>query len=125
MANSWSPDGRSIGGIFQSDAGGQVGPAIYDLESKKYVGPLEFRASGGESQNPAWLPDSSGFVFAGMDPSSGKEGLYLADRELCQVEGILSDTIRFPKVAPDGRWIYFNLKIVTADIWLLTFSEER
>jgi Tol biopolymer transport system component len=123
-AYSWSPDGRSIAGPIQAARRRIRGPAIYDLESKKYFGPLEFTevAHG----FPAWLPDSSGIVFAGADPSSGKKGLYMVDRELRQVQEILSDaTVEYPNVAPDGRWIYFNRRIIEADIWLLTLKSEK
>jgi Tol biopolymer transport system component len=117
-AYSWSPDGRSIAGTFHTGAGANVGPAIYDRESKTYLGPLEFM--GADIYRPAWLPDSRGIVFA------SKKGVYMADRELHQVQEILSDaTIEFPKVAPDGQSIYFNRRIIEADIWLLTLSDEQ
>ena len=121
---SWSPDGRSIAGPFQAAGRTSRGPTIYNLESKKYLGPLEF--TGSVPGYPAWLPDSSGIVFVGADPSSGKEGLYMADRELRQVQEILSDaTVEYPKVAPDGQLIYFNRRIIEADIWMLTINEEQ
>jgi Tol biopolymer transport system component len=125
-ASSWSPDGRSIAGRVKTGAGEDGGLAIYDLESKTYFGPLDFILELIEEDFPAWLPDSSGIVFIGADPSNGKEGLYMADRELRQVQEILSDTtIQLPKVSPDGQSIYFNRRIIEADVWLLTLSDER
>jgi Tol biopolymer transport system component len=124
VAYSWSPDGRSIAGPFQATGKRSRGPAIYDLESKKYLGPLKFTAA--LQGYPAWLPDSSGIVFVGADQSSAKEGLYIVDRELRQVQEILSDaTVEYPKFSPDGRWLYFNRRIIEADIWMLTLNEER
>jgi TolB protein len=123
-ANSWSPDGRSIAGFLIAAGRRHSGPAIYDLESKKYLGPLEFKGAGPGST--VWLPDSSGILFVGAHPSSGKQGLYMADRELRQVQEILSDTtVEVPKVTPNGQSIYFNRRIIEADIWLLTLSDER
>ena len=124
VAYSWSPDGRSIAGPLVAAGRRGRGPAIYDLESKKYFGPLEFM--GPVPAFPAWLPDSRGIVFARSAALTGKGGLYFADRELRQVQEILSDTtIQLPKVAPDGRWIYFNRRIIEADIWLLTLHNEK
>ncbi len=125
VAYSWAPDGRQIAGRL-SVAGGTTGaPIIYDVESKKYYGPLE------SGSFPAWLPDSSGVVFAQGHISTfftgyRHGGLLLADRELRQAREILSDArIRYPKVAPDGQSIYFDRWTVEADIWMLTLNEER
>jgi Tol biopolymer transport system component len=116
--HTWSPDGLSIAGLVRTDAGRGLGPAVYDLSSKTYQGPLEFEI---DNKNGSWLPDSRGVVFASVE-------LYLADRKLQRVQEILSlspNEILYPSVAPDGRWIFFNRRVREADIWLLTSTNER
>jgi serine/threonine protein kinase/dipeptidyl aminopeptidase/acylaminoacyl peptidase len=112
---SWSPDGNWLGGEIARGAG-YSGCAIYNLESRQYQ---RLTHSGGA---PVWLNDSRRLLLY----ESGK--IFLVDRATERVRELLSispDTVGSLSVPADNRSIYFDRRSSEADIWLLTFNEDR
>jgi Tol biopolymer transport system component/predicted Ser/Thr protein kinase len=117
-ANSWSADGKWLGGVLfknQSSATNPNGNAIFSLETKRFEKLTDFGWA------PVWLGDSRRLLFPYRDK------IYLVDmgskkvREIFSVDPytIYSYSLR---VSVDDRVIYYALEMNEADIWLMTFQ---
>jgi len=116
--NSWSPDGKLLGGFLVRKKSGTNNPngnAVYWLETKQFEKLTDFGWA------PVWLSDSRRLLFPYQDK------IYLVDRISKAVRVIFSVGLYtiFPytlEVSKDDRMIYYALEMNEADIWLMTLQ---
>jgi Tol biopolymer transport system component len=103
---AWSPDGRKLAGY----ASGSIW--VYSLDSKAYT-----KVAAGTQ--PAWLADSRRLVYA----SGGK--LHLVDTATIvsrEIQAMAGETLGYPGLARDNRYVYYTHATAGADIWLMTMK---
>jgi WD40-like Beta Propeller Repeat len=85
---------------------------IYSFQSRTYERLTDF------GQWPVWLPDNRRVLFV-----SGGNAFYVVDRvtkQVRQVFAVQRDVIGPPRLARDGRALYYSRRVTEADIWLVT-----
>jgi len=117
-ANSWSPDGKRLAGVFNSRGSSPVyGIVLYSLESGKYEKLTDFGTT------PSWLSDSRRLVFT-ADP--GRDKLFIVDSLTKKWSEILvaspGSYVDNPVLSRDDRTLYFEHGANGSDIWLLTWK---
>jgi Tol biopolymer transport system component len=114
-AANWSPDGRKLAG-FQVRADGIFnGIGIYSLDTGEYSRISDF------ADDPFWLKDSRRLIFTHGIPRDSS--IYLVDSQTRKIHEILSvapNDMIVSAVSLDNRWIYYNVEVTEADIWLAT-----
>lgn len=107
--DSWSPDGAWLAGdIGYTDAG----IIVYSFASETYERLTDF------GQWPVWLPDSRRVIFV-----SGGDAFYVVDRvskAVRQIFSVTRDVVGPPRIAVDGRTLFYSRRVTEADVWLLT-----
>jgi serine/threonine protein kinase/Tol biopolymer transport system component len=117
VAWSWSQDGKRLAGYRRLEDGTNAGIVIYSFDSREFERLTEF------GRNPVWLSDNRRLLF--FHPYERK--LFLVDSETRDWKELVTstDNINFPDISPDNRYIYASVREEEADVWLLTFNEER
>jgi len=113
VVTSWSPDGSMLAGQAGFNNSGIV---LYSFVSDSYRRLTEF------GEWPVWLPDSRRLLFV----SDGRTFLVTSidGSEPEEIFSVSRDVIGPPRVAEDGRRIFFTRRVTEADIWLLAFGGE-
>ncbi|MCB0116094.1 MAG: PD40 domain-containing protein, partial [Caldilineaceae bacterium] len=119
---SWSPINDQIlstrqtqavnDGIFQGTAGGDAGSQIsIDNQSSQ--------------QNPAWLPNGSGFVFTYNNNVIGRYDVN--SNQATALVAFFNESIDNLSVSPDGNYAVFERTNAqgTADIWVVSLSKPN
>jgi Tol biopolymer transport system component len=108
----WSPDGKSIAGFTQNEAGLVSGVATFDLASG------DFEKLSETGQDPVWLRDSRRLLFV----DDGK--IYLlrrngATRKLvfAPKDGLAVERRGFA-LSKDDQWIYYSASRVESEVWV-------
>ena len=107
LATDWSPDGKRLIGSL---SGPPSHVAAFSFESNQYEKLAEF------GRGPAWLPDSTRFIFF------FKDTIYMSDLKTKQVREVFKsgeDEIRSVDISTDGELLYFTIYSSESDIWLL------
>ena len=111
---SWSPDGRRLAGMQARSAADPSGIVVYDLESHQYQKLADF------GSQPVWLSDGRRLLF------QYQSKLYLIDSQSKKVHQVLSVApndfgvgVTLPR---DDRAIYFSVRTIDADVWLMTLE---
>jgi Tol biopolymer transport system component len=110
---SWSPDGRKLVGFQLGDDGKFTGITVYSFDTGRYMRIADFGFA------PSWFRDSRRVLFTIRPPAAGE--IYVADTQSRSVHTVMSvapNGINSAALSPDNRWIYFNLQVTEADIWL-------
>ena len=108
-ANSWSPDGRKLGG-WSDPKSSHPGIVIYNLET----GGLQWVTDFGYS--PVWLKDNRRLIFTHM------HRLHLVNTETKKVHELLPPSphrIAGYGFSADNLMLYYGLTTREADVWLL------
>ena len=108
-ANSWSPDGRKLGG-WMDPKSSNPGIVIYNIET----GGLQWVTDFGYS--PVWLKDNRRLIFNHMHK------LHLVNTETKKVHELLPPSphrIAGYGFSADNRMLYYGLTTREADVWLL------
>ena len=109
FVNSWSRDGRQLClSIGPRDAG----ILTYDLRSGRFERLTKF------GEWPDWFPDGRRILFL-----SGRHSLYVVDRTTGRAHKVFSvarDALGPPRVARDGRHIFYSRRVTEADLFLVT-----
>jgi Tol biopolymer transport system component/serine/threonine protein kinase len=111
-ANSWSPDGRKLGG-WSSPDGKTPGIVIYDLESGDFEWVTDFGYS------PVWLRDNRRLIFNHLHQ------MYIVNTETKKSHELLPPShhrISGYGLSPDNRMLYYGLTIREADVWMLNLD---
>jgi serine/threonine protein kinase len=110
-ANDWSPDGRSLAGTLQHEAGNSMGLANYSFETKRSERLTE------TGMLPRWLNGSRRLLFA----AGGK--IHILDTRTSKTHVVLAvegwDIDPYFDLSRDSRAIYFGLPMIESDIWLM------
>ena len=109
IAYSWSPDGNKIAGTLSPQ-----GLVFYSLDSKRYERLTDF------GYWPAWLSDNRRLLF------QNSSDLYLIDSQSKKFHKLLSvapQAFNGITLSRDDRVIYFSVRTVEADVWMMTMSE--
>ncbi len=121
---SWSPQGdgtllyASYAGIYQTTEGGGQGTLLVNAVS-----------TGISTQELAWLPDGSGFVYTdGLNFylyrfSTGQVQPLTQLNLYRYTEQLLADPVHSPTVSPDGKYLMFDRRTVNGrDLWILNLE---
>jgi eukaryotic-like serine/threonine-protein kinase len=114
LVNSWSRDGERLVGQAGSATQGIV---AYSLRSKAYERLTDF------GEFPVWLPDNRHVLFV----ANGKD-IFVVDANTKSVRKAFSvkqDVIGPLQISRDGQAAYFSRRVTEADIWLVTFKNEK
>ena len=112
-ASNWSPDGHKMAGFQLRGDGTFTGIGVYSFETGGYTRITDF------GMRPSWLKDGRRLLFTRDHPPDGE--IYLVDSQSRKVHSVLSvapNEVGQAAIAADNRWIYFNLQVTEADIWL-------
>lgn len=110
---SWSPDGKLLGGNFDSAHGPGMG--YFNIETQTYHRLIDFPAF------PSWLPDSRRLLFI-RDRKP-----VIADTltgEIREVFPEITEEIRNIRITGDGRTAFYSTHENESDVWLLDLAEE-
>jgi Tol biopolymer transport system component/DNA-binding winged helix-turn-helix (wHTH) protein len=116
-AANWSPDGRSIAGWELRGDGKFTGISVYSFETGRYTHLTDF------GHEPTWLKDSRRLLFNNAPATDAT--VYLLDtasRKFHPVFSLPQNQIQVAEISPDNRWIYYNLNVDEADIWLASLD---
>ena len=106
--SSWSPDGQRLcGAVLPLN-----GILAYDLRTRHFERLTDF------GEWPTWLPDSRHILFV-----SGGKAFYIVDRETKQVRRVFTagrDVIGAPRLARDGRRVFYQRRVTEADLYMVT-----
>jgi Tol biopolymer transport system component len=114
----WSQDGTRLAGWRRiKSTGRDAGILVYSFESESYESLTDF------GRNPVWLSDGRRILFSDVEASD----IFLVDSKTSRTKNLT--TGEFPSyaistISPDDRYIYTSIRMVEADIWLLTLDEE-
>jgi Tol biopolymer transport system component len=114
VAQDWSPDDTKLAGQIGM-TGGAKGIVIYTFASRTYERVTDF------GEWPAWLPDSRRVLFV----TAGKE-YWVVDTRTKRTRKIYTaprGVLGPARLTRDGRMAVFPLRLVEADIYLLTFED--
>jgi hypothetical protein len=112
--NSWSRDGERL--VGQAGLATQ-GTVAYSVRSKTYERLTDF------GEFPVWLPDNRHVLFV----ANGKD-IFVVDANTKSVRKAFSvkqDVIGPLQISRDGQAAYFSRRVSEADIWLVTFNNEK
>ncbi len=119
---SWSPDGWGLAGIGSSATEKPPEVVVYSFESNEYQ---RLATTSGGAPTQLWLPDGRSLLY----PCHGKicsvnrvSGLVREVFSVPETSGAISPAFSLSR---DGRWICYTHVEETADIWMLTLSEEQ
>ena len=114
VARSWSRDGRKLAGARESDKLTPSGVFVYSMDTQQYEKLTDF------GSEPVWLSDSRRLLFRNVNK------LMLIDCQSKKFHEVRSvglneffDMVTLPR---DNRLIYFSLRTIEADIWLMTLN---
>ena len=114
---AWAPDGRHIAYLHIPSSSGEEFAHVMVMSLSDPMGPGQIRELVGPpfypyyESSPAWSPDGSQLLIAGLEPGSDVEGLYVADSETGDLERLITgqDVLReHPAWSPDGQRIVFS-----------------
>lgn len=108
-ANSWSPDGRKLGG-WSSPDGKTPGIVVYDFDTGDFQWVTDFGYS------PIWLRDNRRLIF------NHQHRLFLVNTETKKSHELFPPSphrISGYGLSPDNRMLYYGLAVKEADVWLL------
>jgi serine/threonine protein kinase/Tol biopolymer transport system component len=111
-ANSWSPDGRKLGG-WSSPDGKTPGIVIYDFETADFDWVTDFGYS------PIWLRDNRRLIF------NHQFKIFLVNTETKKSHELFPSShhrVSGYGLSPDNRMLYYGLTIKEADVWLLNLD---
>ena len=109
--NGWSPDGRRLIG-FTGPTSPSSGVMMYTFKTQTYERLTNF------GEWPVWLPDSRRVLMG-----DGGKQFWLLDTQTKQTKVIYSggrDVLGPPRLAADGRTMYYSRRVTEADIHLMT-----
>jgi Tol biopolymer transport system component len=115
IAQDWSPDGARLVGQLGFTASRGDGIVVYTFSTRKYERVAEF------GEWPVWLPDSRRVLFV----ANGKE-YWVVDTRTKRTRKIYTaprGVLGPARLTRDGRMAVFPLRLLEADIYLLTFEE--
>jgi hypothetical protein len=109
-----APKSLSADGKWVTGQNGFTTPGIsvYAIEKQSFERLIEF------GEWPVWLPDGRRILFV----SRGRE-FHLLDARTKATRIIYSsrrDTLGPPRLASDGRALFFSRRVTEADVWLAT-----
>ncbi len=110
---SWSPDGRRLAGQRHLADLSHAGIGVHELGS----GRIRWITSTGEW--PVWLRDSRRLLF------SDRNSLYIIDSDSGERHEVLAlpqTSLGSVGLSNDNGTIYFTLRTVEADLWLMTMK---
>jgi Tol biopolymer transport system component len=113
-AQDWSQDDKKLAGQIGM-GGGAKGIVIYTFASRIYERMTDF------GEWPAWLPDNRRVMFV----TGGKE-YWVVDTRTKRTQKIYTaprGVLGPARLTRDGRMAVFPLRLLEADIYLLTFEE--
>ncbi|MBK9162402.1 MAG: PD40 domain-containing protein [Acidobacteria bacterium] len=110
---SWSPDGKYLGGNFDSAHGPGMG--YYDIAARKYHRVIDFPAF------PSWLSDSRRMIFIRDRKPVMAD---ITTGEVREVFPEIAEDIRNIKVSSDGRTVFYSTHENESDIWMLDLADE-
>jgi len=115
IAQDWSPDGARLVGQLGFTASRGDGIVVYTFSTRKYERVAEF------GEWPVWLPDSRRVLFV----ANGKE-YWVVDTRTKRTRKIYTaprGVLGPARLTRDGRMAVFPLRLLEADIYLLTFEQ--
>jgi Tol biopolymer transport system component len=115
IAQDWSPDGARLVGQLGFTASRGDGIVVYTFSTRKYERVAEF------GEWPVWLPDSRRVLFV----ANGKE-YWVVDTRTKRTRKIYTaprGVLGPARLTRDGRMAVFPLRLLEADIYLLTFQD--
>ena len=98
---NWSPDGRQLAYISNSEGGGRC-LTILSVDSGRY---RELHPKLSFFNRARWSPDGHSFLVQGTD-LKGRSGLFRADSESGDVEMLPTESAANPEWSHDGKKIY-------------------
>jgi eukaryotic-like serine/threonine-protein kinase len=107
-AMSWSPDGRKVAGY----ASRNTTVWVYSLDSKTYT-----RIVPGAL--PVWLADSRRLIYTAGSRLHMVDTVTKESREILALPG---ESLSYPAIGRDDRWLYYTHATTGADIWLMTIK---
>lgn len=110
---SWSPDGKYLGGNFDSAHGPGMG--YYDIAAGTYHRVIDFPAF------PGWLNDSRTMIFI-RDRRPVIADIITGD--VREVFPEIAEDIRNIKVTSDGRTAFYSTHENESDIWMLDLAKD-
>ncbi len=113
IANSWSPDGKLLGGMIGYSDQGVV---TLSIASGRYERLTSF------GQWPVWLPDSRNLLF--VSAGSGFHAVDSVTREVREVFTVRRDVLGPPRLTRDGSQVVYSRRTTEADIWILTLDDQ-
>jgi len=108
---SWSPDGRTIAGMFSPVSGA----FLFSPDSQEFERLTQF------GYCPIWMKDGRRLLF--QDGS----GIFLVDRQSKKAQQLLSvaphELMPGISLSPDERTLFFSRAVTEADVWLATLEQ--
>jgi len=109
--NSWSPDGEKLVG-FTGPTSPSLGIMVYSFKTRSYERLTDF------GEWPVWLPDSRRVLFG-----DGGKRYWILDTQTKETTAIYSagrDVLGPPRLARDGRTMYYSRRVTEADIHMMS-----
>jgi Tol biopolymer transport system component len=111
IAWSWSPDGARLAGWVRR-GGRDAGIVTYSRDEGRFE---QWTTVG---RNPSWLSDGQTILIAGQSLVDG------ATKQVRELDKAGRHTI-LGTISPDDKYVYTSIRVMEADIWMLTLNEEQ